>query len=81
MEISTFTFSGAAGFAFVSRERMPAEKHLIGLFFGGHRATPRMEWRQPLFECGTAARTNQNQTDENDDGDRGMTFDRRRTEL
>ena len=23
MEISTFTFSGAAGFAFVSRERMP----------------------------------------------------------
>jgi hypothetical protein len=38
-----------------------------------------MDGRQPLFEGGTPARTDQ--TDEDDNGDSRMTFDRRRSEL
>jgi transposase len=38
-----------------------------------------MDGRQPLFEGGTPARTDQ--TDEDDNGDSSMTFDRRRSEL
>jgi hypothetical protein len=46
---------------------------------GGRRTARRMDGRQPLFEGGTPARTDQ--TDEDDNGDSSMTFDRRRSEL
>jgi hypothetical protein len=43
---------------------------------GGSRTTRGLDGRQSLLECGSVAGTNQ--TDEDDAGDSGLTFDRRR---